>query len=237
MKKDNKKTLYESIMTSVAKEVKKALNELSSDTYLNAGNKTYDLLNNPNKTYSNHERQKLTARMNKFYNKWEELEAEKIYKQLDELFSTFAVDRIDDWDKLHEIFEIIHYGDYEHVVDEIENNIRERLINVFQRLISKGYKYQLNYHYYRHLKYGFNSLKNSICYQTNDEDQDFPEFIFGKSKKAIVDTCMQVNDDPYFVDYHDGKLDKDDIYDRIQPINIDDMITFYMDNDGNVYMY
>jgi len=56
MKKDNKKTLYESIMTSVAKEVKKALNELSSDTYLNAGNKTYDLLNNPNKTYSNHER-------------------------------------------------------------------------------------------------------------------------------------------------------------------------------------
>jgi len=48
---------------------------------------------------------------------------------------------------------------------------------------------------------------------------------------------MQVNDDPYFVDYHDGKLDKDDIYDRIQPINIDDMITFYMDNDGNVYMY
>ena len=31
MKKDNKKALYESIMTSVAKEVKKALNEVSSE--------------------------------------------------------------------------------------------------------------------------------------------------------------------------------------------------------------
>ena len=31
MKKDNKKALYESIMTSVAKEVKKALNEASYD--------------------------------------------------------------------------------------------------------------------------------------------------------------------------------------------------------------
>ena len=234
MRKDNKKALYESIMTSVAKEVKKTLNELSSDTYLNAGNKTYDLLQS--KTYSNSEKQKLTARMNKFYNKWEELEAEKIYRQLDEIFSTFEVERID-WDKLHKIFETIHIGDYEHVADEIENNIIERLTNVFQQLISKGYKYQLNYHYYRHLKYGFDSLKNSICYQTNDRDQDFPEFIFGKSKKAIVDTCMQVNDDPYFVDYHDGELDKDDIYDRIQPINIDDMIDFYMYNDGNVYMY
>ncbi len=34
MKKDNKKTLYESIMTSVAKEVKKALNENEEDQYL-----------------------------------------------------------------------------------------------------------------------------------------------------------------------------------------------------------
>ena len=34
MKKDNKKALYESIMTSVAKEVKKALNENEEDQYL-----------------------------------------------------------------------------------------------------------------------------------------------------------------------------------------------------------
>ena len=33
MKKDNKKALYESIMTSVAKEVKKALNEWEDDPY------------------------------------------------------------------------------------------------------------------------------------------------------------------------------------------------------------
>ena len=33
MKKDNKKALYEAIMTSVAKEVKKALNESSDDYY------------------------------------------------------------------------------------------------------------------------------------------------------------------------------------------------------------
>jgi hypothetical protein len=32
MKRDNKKALYESIMTSVAKEVKKALNEYSDWT-------------------------------------------------------------------------------------------------------------------------------------------------------------------------------------------------------------
>lgn len=31
MKRDNKKALYESIMTSVAKEVKKALNEVSNE--------------------------------------------------------------------------------------------------------------------------------------------------------------------------------------------------------------
>lgn len=34
MKKDNKKALYESIMTSVAKEVKKALNENEEEQYL-----------------------------------------------------------------------------------------------------------------------------------------------------------------------------------------------------------
>ncbi len=33
MKKDNKKALYESIMTSVSKEVKKTLNENSIDNY------------------------------------------------------------------------------------------------------------------------------------------------------------------------------------------------------------
>ena len=33
MKRDNKKALYESIMTSVSKEVKKALNENSIDNY------------------------------------------------------------------------------------------------------------------------------------------------------------------------------------------------------------
>jgi len=36
MKMKNKKALYESIMTSIAKEVKKALNELSSKTYWDA---------------------------------------------------------------------------------------------------------------------------------------------------------------------------------------------------------
>ena len=34
MKKDNKKALYESIMTSVAKEVKRTLNENEEDQYL-----------------------------------------------------------------------------------------------------------------------------------------------------------------------------------------------------------
>ena len=33
MKRDNKKALYESIMASVAKEVKKALNEWEDDPY------------------------------------------------------------------------------------------------------------------------------------------------------------------------------------------------------------
>ena len=33
MEKDNKKALYESIMTSVAKEVKKALNENEDDLF------------------------------------------------------------------------------------------------------------------------------------------------------------------------------------------------------------
>ena len=48
MKKDNKKALYESIMTAVAKEVKKALNE-SSKSYEEAEAKNaYRLLKNQN---------------------------------------------------------------------------------------------------------------------------------------------------------------------------------------------
>jgi len=49
MKKDNKKALYESIMTSVAKEVKKVLNEKwndSPDEFEYETNKIYEYFNN-----------------------------------------------------------------------------------------------------------------------------------------------------------------------------------------------
>ena len=44
MKKDNKKALYESIMTSVAKEVKKALNEELDISNFNLSNESINQL-------------------------------------------------------------------------------------------------------------------------------------------------------------------------------------------------